>query len=187
MWHLYCLSKNGLMPYSLEKKRINRTVPSRSNFNWVKIALLQFKRNQKANGNSSPKSSAWSSTTSSCSSDHNSWSFKKFTSILFVLCFVQEESAGLIFKIYIQNIIGALPNTNNNLRLPAPIFKTPSKSVIGTIPNTNNYLRYPAPIFKFTFKNIIGAIPKTNNNMRHPAPLFESHHPKYYWYCSYRW
>ena len=32
-----------------------------------------------------------------------------------------------IFKIYIQNIIGAIPNTNNNLRLPAPIVKTPSQ------------------------------------------------------------
>ena len=49
---------------------------------------------------------------------------------------------------HFQNIIGAIPNTNNNLRLPAPIFNTPPKSVIGTIPNTNNYLRYPAPIFK---------------------------------------
>ena len=96
---------------------------------------------------------------------------KIFTSILFVLCFVQEKSAGPIFKIYIQNIIGAIPNTNNNLRLPAPIVKTSSKSVIGTIPNANNYLRCPSANLQIYIQNIIGTIPNTNNNLRLPAPV----------------
>ena len=51
--------------------------------------------------------------------------------------------------------------------LTSPIFKTPPKSVIGTIPNANNYLRCPVPIFKnLHLKYIIGAIPNTNDCSR---------------------
>ena len=144
MRHLYYLTKNGLMPYSLVREKISRTVPPRSNFYWVKIPMLHFRRNQKANGISSPKSFARSSTTSSCPVNHISWSFRKFTSILFVLCFVQEKSAAPTFKI----LLVLFPTPTIIYAYQRPSSTPLPKSVIGTIPNTNNYLRYPAPIFK---------------------------------------
>ena len=69
---------------------------------------------------------------------------KKFTSILFVLCFVQEKSAAPTFKI----LLVLFPTPTIIYAYQRPSSTPLPKSVIGTIPNTNNYLRYPAPIFK---------------------------------------
>ena len=91
-----------------------------------------------------------------------------------------------------KSIIGTIPNTNKNLRYPAPVFKTyPQKycwchshipmiayaiqrpssqfiptSIIGPIPNTSKNLRYPAPVFTTYPQSIVGTIPNTNSNLR---------------------
>ena len=123
-----------------------------------------------------------------------------------IACAIQRPSSKFVPK----SIIGVIPNTNKNLRYPAPVFKTypqkycwyhphmpiiayaiqrPSskftpKSIIGTIPNANKNLRHPAPVFKTYPQSIVGTIPNTNNSLRHPAPLLKSYLQKYYWYHS---
>ena len=72
---------------------------------------------------------------------------------------IQRPSSKFIPK----SIIGTIPNTNKNLRYPAPVFKTYPQSIVGTIPNINNSLRYPAPVkYHTNLPNcILGALHNT--------------------------
>ena len=84
-----------------------------------------------------------------------------------------------------KSIIGTIPNTNKNLRYPAPVFKTYPQSIIGTVPNTNNNLccssAHPQTLSP---KSIVGTIPNTNNNLRYLAPILKIYIQKYCWYYS---
>ena len=73
-------------------------------------------------------------------------------------CYLTLTSA--LLKILPKSIIGTIPNTNNNLRCPAPLPKSIQKESSVTFPNTSDNLRYPASIFKIYPKSIIGNIPK---------------------------
>ena len=72
-------------------------------------------------------------------------------------------------KVIPKSIIGPIPNTNKNLRYPAPVFKTYPRSIVGAIPDANSNLRYPAPICKNLHS-------KMHNN------IFKIRIQKCYWY-----